>query len=119
MAEISEDRSKMNYVRVILEGYGGFITSAIDFVGSVALLTIRAFKGLFIHKFEFRELIHQFFEIGNKSLFLVGLIAIFTGLSWHYNFPLASVDSDLNCMLVKLWVWQFFASWVLCSPRLW
>ena len=80
MAVISEKRSRFYYVRTIFEGYGSFLTSSVDYIGGIFILAIRAARGLFVYKFEFRELIYQFLEIGNKSLFLVGLIAIFTGL---------------------------------------
>ncbi len=80
MAEVLEKRSALNRASEIFYLFGGIIVSAIDFVGNISMLTIRAVRGLFIYKFELRELVHQFFEIGNKSFFLVALVAIFTGL---------------------------------------
>jgi phospholipid/cholesterol/gamma-HCH transport system permease protein len=49
-------------------------------VADIFLFTTRTFKETFSHDFEFREFLHQCFQIGNKSLPLISVTGIIIGL---------------------------------------
>jgi phospholipid/cholesterol/gamma-HCH transport system permease protein len=53
---------------------------AVETIGGISSLTLRAFRVIFRGKIEFEELIRQFSFIGNRSFSIVALIALFTGL---------------------------------------
>jgi len=63
-----------------VERAGRRVTSAMNIVGGVSCLAKEAARCLFVFRFEFRELMHQILMVGNRSLSIVSLIALFTGL---------------------------------------
>jgi phospholipid/cholesterol/gamma-HCH transport system permease protein len=60
----------------MMERLRGFIT----LVGSISALAFDTLRVVFTHRLAFGEVIKQFVQIGNKSFFIVALIAFFTGL---------------------------------------
>jgi phospholipid/cholesterol/gamma-HCH transport system permease protein len=58
----------------------GAIVSAIEEVGLIAQLAMRAFVWTFRRPFRLRALIAQLEFVGVQSIFLVGLVALFTGM---------------------------------------
>ena len=49
-------------------------------IGDISYFTIRFFKELFKRPFEFKELVNQCYNMGNKSLLLVGVTGFIIGL---------------------------------------
>lgn len=54
--------------------------AAIHTVGGIALLAARSVRGIVFYRPEAGEIVRQLMAIGNRSLTIVGLIAVFTGL---------------------------------------
>lgn len=50
------------------------------YCGGVAFLALRTVTSLFRQRWDLRELVRQIVSIGNRSLFLIVLVAIFTGM---------------------------------------
>jgi len=50
------------------------------YCGGVSVLTFRTFLSFFYQRWDLRELGRQIFSIGNRSLFLILLISVFTGM---------------------------------------
>jgi len=79
----------MNGTKVVnsAEKLGGFVytmdkrlVSFMNDLGGVTILSFKTFIGVFKYRFDFKELVRQFSIIGNRSLSIVSLIAIFTGM---------------------------------------
>lgn len=51
-----------------------------EYLGGVSLLSVKAFVGLFRYRVSFSDLIYQLFTIGNRSISLIALVALFTGM---------------------------------------
>lgn len=56
------------------------------YVGGVTALMLKTFRAFFRHHVDFQELIRQLMYIGNRSLSIVGLVAIFTGMVFALQF---------------------------------
>ncbi len=65
---------------IMLTSLNKTLVELIYHLGGITKLAINSFLGLFKYKFEFKETIRQFSMIGNRSLGIVLLIAIFTGM---------------------------------------
>ncbi|MFH1874527.1 MAG: ABC transporter permease [Pseudomonadota bacterium] len=75
--EIVGNNSKLT---IIISSINKNLADFICHLGGIAKLAANTFQGIFKYRFEFRELTRQFSMIGNKSLGIVLLIAIFTGM---------------------------------------
>lgn len=67
-------------VESVLQKSGAKVWNLIDYVGGVGVLIGRSIRSFFIHPFDWRGALWQFYDIGVKSLALTNLIAIFTGM---------------------------------------
>lgn len=56
------------------------VTPFLEYMGGLALLTIRTLVGFFRYRLNFSAVIYQISAIGNKSFPLVALVGIFTGM---------------------------------------
>lgn len=56
------------------------------YVGGVVSLTLRTFSALFRHRLDINAVTIQLLQIGNKSLSIVSLVAIFTGMVFALQF---------------------------------
>lgn len=56
------------------------------YVGGLTALIMKVFYAAFRYRWDFSELLHQLRQIGNKSLSIVSLIAIFTGMVFALQF---------------------------------
>lgn len=66
--------------RAFVTSVGKRICNLCNHVGGVSYLALQTFKGLFRYRLDVGETIRQFAAIGNRSLSIVTLIAIFTGM---------------------------------------
>ncbi len=73
-------------VRKTFLAIGHRFTNFAFYVGGIVSLMGRTFVALFRYKFDFNELIRQIWMVGNKSLSIVALIAIFTGMVFALQF---------------------------------
>ncbi len=64
----------------IVTTIGHWFIKSMRGLGGISALAINTFRALFIYKFEAKETLRQFVQIGNKSFSIVALIAFFTGL---------------------------------------
>ncbi len=62
------------------------VTSFAMYVGGVTSLIFKLFPAVFRHKFDFWAFTQQMMAIGNKSISIVSLIAIFTGMVFALQF---------------------------------
>jgi phospholipid/cholesterol/gamma-HCH transport system permease protein len=67
-------------IRAFVTSLGKRFCNFCDHIGGVSWLAARTFRGIFRYKLDIGELIRQFAAIGNRSLMIVVLIAIFTGM---------------------------------------
>lgn len=90
------DRIK-NLIVKRIEDLGASVTDSIASFGSILLFGARFFYWLVRPPFRFKLLIEQLFFIGNKSLSIVILSGLFTGMvmatQTYFGFKLINVDS--------------------------
>ncbi len=56
------------------------------YVGGIVSLISKTFSAFFKHKIDLSELVQQIFYVGNKSISIVALVAIFTGMVFALQF---------------------------------
>lgn len=78
LASIEERRG--GAIRTGLEVLGQRFMAAMKLTGEFSLLAMRSFVAMVRYRPAGRELLQQFYAIGNKSFSIVALIALFTGL---------------------------------------
>ncbi len=66
--------------RAFMASMGRRFCNLCDHIGGVSYLAARTFRGLFRYRLDVEELVRQFAAIGNRSLMIVVLIALFTGM---------------------------------------
>lgn len=66
--------------RAFMASLGERFLHFVRHIGGVTNLAVRTFRGIFRYKLDFGELVRQFAVIGNRSLMIVVLTAIFTGM---------------------------------------
>lgn len=66
--------------RAFFASLGKRSTNFITHIGSVSKLAANTFRGLFLYRLDMGELTRQFAVIGNRSLMIVVLTALFTGM---------------------------------------
>ncbi len=59
---------------------GTFVMNGVEKVGGISLLIYKTFRAIFKYKFNWKGLEDQLFQIGNRSISIVLLIAVFTGM---------------------------------------
>ncbi len=64
------------WVAILPEGFRDFLNEA----GEISRFVTRFFREVWFPPYEFKEILHQSYEIGNRSLPLVGLTAFIIGL---------------------------------------
>ena len=62
------------------------MNSFVLYLGGLAVLIAKTFEALFRYRPDFNAIAQQLFYIGNKSLSIVGLVAIFTGMVFALQF---------------------------------
>jgi len=67
-------------VRSFAQSLGRRAINFTNHIGGVSYLALRTFRALFRYRMDVGELVRQFAIIGNRSLMIVFLIAIFTGM---------------------------------------
>jgi phospholipid/cholesterol/gamma-HCH transport system permease protein len=87
----------MHFVLGQIELLGGFILQSLEGLGRVTRFLNRFFYWLFRPPFRFHLLFEQLYFIGNKSMFIVSLTSIFSGMVMSYQtylgFQLISGDT--------------------------
>jgi len=73
-------------VQNVLQKWGSSLWNFVDFLGGVAFLALKTIRGLFIYPFDLKYVVRQCYDIGVKSLTLVNLVAIFTGMVMALQF---------------------------------
>lgn len=68
------------------KGIGDNTLSLFDYFGGLALLLVQTVRALFRHRFPFRAFIEECAFVGVKSLNLILLIAVFTGMVFALQF---------------------------------
>jgi phospholipid/cholesterol/gamma-HCH transport system permease protein len=66
--------------------FGKRIITFMLYIGGVTVLIIKTFSALFRHRLDYRALVAQLLYVGNRSLSIVSLIAIFTGMVFALQF---------------------------------
>lgn len=67
-------------IRAFVASLGKRFLHFVRHIGGVTNLAIRVFRGIFKYRIDAEELVRQFAVIGNRSLMIVVLIAVFTGM---------------------------------------
>jgi phospholipid/cholesterol/gamma-HCH transport system permease protein len=80
VAEDTLPASGLNPVRRFFAAIGDYFLAGMGYLGGLTKLSVDFFKSLFQGSFPFQETMKQFDEVGNKSISLTNLIALFTGL---------------------------------------
>lgn len=73
-------------IRAAFQLIGERFQSFALYIGGVAGLVSKTFSALFRHRLNIGEITLQLLQIGNKSLSIVGLVAIFTGMVFALQF---------------------------------
>lgn len=73
-------------VQVILQKAGARVWNLCEYIGGVGVLIARLTSKLFFHHLDLRYVVHQIYDIGVKSIALVSLISIFTGMVMALQF---------------------------------
>lgn len=73
-------------IRATFLTFGRQIMSFMLYVGGITALIVRTFSALFRHRLDFGTLVTQLLYVGNRSLSIVGLVAIFTGMVFALQF---------------------------------
>ena len=73
-------------VRIIFSNIGRRVSAFMLYIGGVTALTVKTLSALVRHRFDFGAFIQQLWYIGNKSLSIVSLVAIFTGMVFALQF---------------------------------
>lgn len=93
----------LKYSRSKIEGLGADIIEAIDGLGSISLFSARFFYWAFRKPYRFHLLIEQLFFIGNKSMTIICLSGLFTGMvlatQTYFGFKLINVDSLVGAIV--------------------
>jgi phospholipid/cholesterol/gamma-HCH transport system permease protein len=85
------------YLEIHIEDMGKSILDLVDGMGKITLFAGRIFYWLPRRPFRFHLLFEQLYFIGNKSMFIIILTGIFTGMVFctqtYFGFKLINVDS--------------------------
>lgn len=86
-----------------VEEFGRSILEAVDGLGLITLFGARAFYWMFKRPYRFRILMEQMYSIGNKSIFIILLAGLFTGMVFctqtYFGFKLINVDSLVGAIV--------------------
>lgn len=86
MTEISKHTLFKEQVISRFEKIGATLWDFVNLVGGVGVVMYQTMRSLFTERVEWKEIIRQFYSIGIKSLSLVNLIAVFTGMVMALQF---------------------------------
>lgn len=73
-------------VQTILQQSGAWVWNFFEYVGGVGVLIARFFGSFFVYPVNLRYVVHQIYDIGVKSITLVTLVSIFTGMVMALQF---------------------------------
>lgn len=86
-----------NYLKDQIEDFGRSILDMVDGLGMITLFGARFFYWMVRRPFRFHLLMEQLYFIGNKSILIILLTGIFTGMVFctqtYFGFKLINVDS--------------------------
>lgn len=74
------DHELHSSVQSVLQKSGARAMGIVEFLGGVGMMTVEMVRSLWLYPFDLKYVIRQIYEIGVKSLSLVSLIAVFTGM---------------------------------------
>lgn len=81
----------------LVEKLGSTLIDGLSGLGRVIHFSLRFFYWVPKKPFRLKELVYQLYDIGNKSIFIIGLSGAFTGMvmayQTYFGFRLISVDS--------------------------
>jgi len=91
------EKTHQNFLTVLISDFGRSVIKSVGGLGRISYFMSRFFFWIFKPPFRYKLLIEQLYFIGNKSLFIVCLSGIFTGMvlayQTYFGFKLISVDS--------------------------
>lgn len=67
-------------VQSVLQKSGARLMELVELLGGIGMMSVEMLKGLWLYPFDLKYVVRQIYDIGVKSLSLVNLIAIFTGM---------------------------------------
>jgi phospholipid/cholesterol/gamma-HCH transport system permease protein len=73
-------------IKTTAQMIGRKLTAFCYYIGGIAGLISKTFLAFFRHKLDKNELVQQIFYVGNKSISIVALVAIFTGMVFALQF---------------------------------
>ena len=86
-----------DYLKLQIEDFGVSILEMVDGMGKISMFGGRIFYWMFKRPFRFHLLIEQLYFIGNKSMTIIFLAGLFTGMVFctqtYFGFKLINVDS--------------------------
>lgn len=90
--------TKLNtYIKSKIEDLGAAVLDLVDGLGAITLFAMRAFYWMGKKPFRIHLLFEQLYFIGNKSILIILLTGIFTGMVFctqtYFGFQLINVDS--------------------------
>lgn len=74
------DHELHSSVQSVLQKSGARAMGIVEFLGGVGMMTVEMVRSLWLYPFDLKYVIRQIYEIGVKSLSLVSLIGVFTGM---------------------------------------
>ena len=92
-----------NFLKTQIEDLGATIIGLVNGLGSISLFMSRFFYWCFKPPFRIKLLFEQLFFIGNKSMFIILLAGMFTGMvlatQTYFGFKLINVDSLVGAIV--------------------
>jgi phospholipid/cholesterol/gamma-HCH transport system permease protein len=83
----NEEKQEMHVtIQAVLQKSGARVWNLFDYVGGVGTLIFNSFKSIFTERIDFRYVIRQLYDIGFRSIFLITLISVFTGMVFALQF---------------------------------
>lgn len=90
-------------IRVKVENLGAVVLDGINGLGNISLYTTRCFYWAFRRPYRNKLLFEQLFFIGNKSILIILLAGMFTGMVFatqtYFGFKLINVDSLVGAIV--------------------
>lgn len=90
-------------LRVKIENLGAVVLDAVNGLGNITLYTTRFFYWAFRRPYRNKLLFEQLFFIGNKSILIILLAGMFTGMVFatqtYFGFKLINVDSLVGAIV--------------------
>ena len=91
------------YLKNQVEDFGRTILEMVDGLGLISLFAGRSFYWMVRRPFRFHLLIEQLYSIGNKSMTIILLAGLFTGMVFctqtYFGFKLINVDSLVGAIV--------------------